>query len=67
MRLIVFAEAGFCPLTGSRSIEGSVSALAEAISLDGFTTCHGALLGHRCAKIQRVCANLLWPPKGTPP
>ena len=59
MRLIVFADAGFGSLTGSRSIEGSVTVLAEVVSRDGFITCQGSLIDHRCAKIQRVFKSSL--------
>ena len=59
MRLVVFADGGFGPLTGSRSIDGPVAVLAGVISRDGSISCHGALLDHRCAKIQRVCKSSL--------
>ena len=59
MRLVVFADAGFGSLAGSRSAEGSVAVVADAISRGGFITCHGAPLGRRCAKIQRVCKSPL--------
>ena len=59
LRLVVFTDAGFGSLTGSHSIEGSVTALAEVISRDGAIKCHGTLLDHRCAKIQRVCKSSL--------
>ena len=57
MRLVVFDDVGFGSLTGSRPIGGSVAVLADVISRDGFIACHVALLGHRCAKIQRVCKS----------
>ena len=59
MRLIVFADAGFGSLTGSHSVDGSVAVWAEAVSRDGITDRHGALLDHRCAKIQRVWKSSL--------
>ena len=56
-RLVLFVDAGFGSLTGSRSIEVSVTVLAELIPRGGFITCHGTLSGHRCAEIQRVCKS----------
>ena len=57
MRLIIFPDAGFSPLSGSHSIDGSVTVLAEVISRDGLISCRGTLLDRRCAKIQRVCKS----------
>ena len=54
LRLVAFTDAGFGALTGSRPIEGSVTLLAEVLPRDGTIECHGSLLDHRCAKIQRA-------------
>ena len=54
VRLIVFAEAVFAPLTGTHSIEGSVTALSEMVTRDGYIARRVNFLDHRCAGIQRV-------------
>ena len=59
LRLVIFADAGFGSLSGSHYIEGSVTILAEVLARDGSIKCHGALIDHRCAKIQRVCKSSL--------
>ena len=58
-RLIIFTDAGFGSLANSHSIEGSVTVLGKVTSRDGIIHCHGYLLDHRCAKIQRVCKSSL--------
>ena len=59
MRLVVVAHSGFGSLTGSQSIECSATVLGEVVSRGGFITFQGALLDHRCAKIQRICKSSL--------
>ena len=59
LRLVISTDAGFGTLTGSRPIEGSVAILAEISPRGGSIKCHGTLLGHRCAKIQRACKSSL--------
>ena len=44
-------------MAGRRSVEGSKTVLAEAVTRDGAIHWHGSLLDHRCAKIQRVCES----------
>ena len=58
-RLILFTDAGFGSLVGSHSIEGTVIVLATVTGRGGVRNCHGYLLDHRCAKIQRVCKSSL--------
>ena len=58
-RLVLFTDAGFGSLANSHSIEGTVTILASVTGRDGVIHCHGYLLDHRCAKIQRVCKSSL--------
>ena len=58
-RIICFTDAGYSPLAGSHSIEGSVTVLGKVVRRDGIVQCHGFLIDHRCAKIQRVCKSSL--------
>ena len=56
-RLIIFTDAGFGPLAGSQSVEGSVTILGQVLSRDGSIECRGYLIDRRCAEIQRVCKS----------
>ena len=58
-RPVVFTDAGFGTLSGSRSIEGPVAILSEMMSRGGAITCQGVMLAHRFAKIQRTCKSSL--------
>ena len=58
-KIISFTDAGFASLEGSRSIEGTFLVLGQVLARDGIIKCIGHLLGHRCAKIHRVCKSSL--------
>ena len=58
-RVVSFTDAGYSSLAGNHSIEGSITVLGKVIKRDGIAHCHGYLLDHRCAKIQRVCKSSL--------
>ena len=58
-KLFVFTDAGFGTLVKNHSIESHVVVLGDVIDRDGIIKCHGLLLGHRCAKIHRVCRSTL--------
>ena len=51
----MFTDAGFGTLVKNHSAESHVVILGDVIERDGAIRCHGVLLGHRCAKIHRVC------------
>ena len=58
-RIISFTDAGFASLEGDCSIESNVVIFGKILFRDGVIHCHGYLLDHRCAKIQRVCRSSL--------
>ena len=58
-RIICFTDAGFATLHDEHSIESNVTIFGKVLYRDGVIHCHGFLLDHRCAKIQRVCRSSL--------
>ena len=58
-RVSCFTDAGFGALHGDHSIESNVAIFGKVLFRDGSIQCHGFLIDHRCAKIQRVCLSPL--------
>ena len=58
-RIVSFDDAGFASLEGEHSIEANAIISGRSLFREGVIRCHGYLLGHRCAKIQRVCISSL--------
>ena len=58
-RIVCFTDAGFATLHDEHSIESNVTIFGKVLYRDGAIHCQGFLLGHRCAKIQRVCRSPL--------
>ena len=54
MRLIAFADAGFCPLKDPQITDGAFRVLGEAIDRDGPIPRRGYFLGRRCVEIDHV-------------
>ena len=58
-RIICFTDAGFATLHDDHIIEPNVTLLGNVLFRDGIVHCHGFLIDHRCAKIQRACKSSL--------
>ena len=58
-RIVSFTDAGFASLEGDCSIEPNAIIFGKMLYRGGAIHCHGYLLDHRCAKIQRVCRSSL--------
>ena len=58
-RIASFTDAWFASLEGDRCIEPIATISGRMLFRDGAIHCHGYLMGHRCAKIQRVCRSAI--------
>ena len=58
-RIIAFTAAGFGSMPNHFSVESNFLVIGRVLKRDGVVLCHGGLLGHRCAKIHRVCKSSL--------